>query len=88
MGLKYRSVGDSGAGNNIDVDLTPNGDLWNGTTWGGGMWSGGQTSEETLFNLGSAKYVRIQVRFDNKNTIGSSFKVFWNELYANIKSER
>lgn len=75
MNVRYRLDGDTSDGVAIPVDLTPGGSVWNTLVWGSGSWGGTRTNVEAQLDLGGIQGRRLQLRFDNQNTAGQSFKV-------------
>lgn len=88
MNVRYRADGDSGSGDLIQIDLTPGGSLWGTMTWGVDTWGGGRVDRESDHSLGTKLGRRIQIRFDNGNTVGRAFKVHRLKILMNLRSER
>lgn len=87
MGVRYRKDGDSSDGNEILVDLTPGGSLWDTAIWGLDEWGGAQTDNETQHSFGTLLGRRLQMRFDNQDTANQYFKVHRLELLMNLRRQ-
>lgn len=88
MFMRYRLDGDESVGNSTEIDLTPSGTLWGFSTWGGGVWNAGQLRKEQQYPIGPLLGKRIQVRFDNNNTVGKGFKVHQFKVTYNPRRQR
>lgn len=88
MNVRYRSDGDSGSGDLIEIDLTPGGSLWGTMVWGTDTWGSGRTDVETDHSLGTKLGRRIQLKFDNGNVAGRAFKVHRMRMLMNLRAER
>ncbi len=93
MTLRYRTDSDAGVGNYQNIDLTSGGSVWgsgvNGLTWGVGKWGGGVAQTEKRVFFGAAlRGKRLQIRFDNQNTVNQRFAVYRAQFLYNIKGYR
>lgn len=88
MYMRVRIDGDQSVGNSTPIDLTPSGTLWGFSTWGGGFWNGGQLRKETQFPIGPLLGKRLQIRFDNNDTVAQGFKVHQFKVIYNPRRQR
>jgi len=87
MQISYRIDSDKGQGNSQQIDLDPQGSLWNSMIWGQNTWGGGKDRVDARVDLfGSGK--RVAFKFSNLNTAGSGFKVVRGNCYYNRRGLR
>ena len=87
MRISYRINSDKGAGDGQDIDLNPGGSLWGTALWTIDTWGGGQVRADMKIDLTGVGQ-RISVKFTNKNTAGSGFKVIRGNVYYNRRGLR
>lgn len=88
MSLTYRTNSDRGSGTRQEINLSPGGSLWGAMVWGVDSWGGGVTRADEKVFFAGASGTRLQVRFDNQDTVDQAFKVIRCALTYNLRSER
>jgi hypothetical protein len=88
MTVRVRTDGSTGAGTASNIDLSGASGLWGALVWGSGLWGSSRTDFETRIPIGKLLGKRLQIRFDNQNTVGQSFKVHRVELGMNLRRRR
>lgn len=88
MRFKWRIDGDAGVGNSYNIDLTPLGMVWGTGVWGTSTWGGGAVETDKMVSLANSLGRRIQIGFDNQNTLTQGFKVHRLKIKANLRGER
>jgi hypothetical protein len=93
MNLRYLTDSDKGSGTNMAIDLTSGGTIWgsgtNGLIFGTSTWGGGTNQTEKRVYFGSGiRGKRIQIRFDNQNTINQRFKVYRAQFLYTLRGYR
>lgn len=86
MNIKWRIDGDAGSGYGTTINLASITSLWGTLIWGSGVWGAGSTENEEAVPLGRLIGKRIQVRFDNQNTVNQGFKVY--RLFVDMNLRR
>lgn len=87
MNVRVRTDGDTSDGTAYPVYLDSGGSFWGTMVYGVDPWGGLRTDSETRIVMGFIGK-RFQIRFDNQNTAGQSFKVHRVELGFNIRRRR
>lgn len=87
MQIQY-IVDSDGEGIGIDVDLNPDGSVWNAFSWGADTWGGGNLRKDVKIELGRRVGKRISYKFNNKNTAGNAFKVIRGSTFYNRRGLR
>jgi len=85
MNVRYRIDGDLGAGDVFTINLNPLPSVWGTMIWGVGIWSANVDDKEERFRVGRTKGHRIQLRFDNQNTVNQGFKVHQFKIGMNVR---
>ena len=88
MQFGWKVDGDTGVGNTKDINLDPGGSLWGTMVWGIDYWGGGVADVEAKAYLERVRGRRIQFYFNNKNTVGSRFKIIGLDYRYNVCNER
>jgi len=87
MNMRVRIDGDEGVGDAYQIDLTPSGGLWS-QLWGNFLWGAGSQRQEIEIPVGPRLGKRIQIGFDNQNTVGQGFKVHSFKIRMNLRRQR
>lgn len=85
MNIRLRIDGDSGVGQVYELSLNTGAGNWGSMVWGVDPWGALRTDLQSRIPLGRLLGRRIQVRFDNQNTVNQAFKVHRVELDMNIR---
>lgn len=88
MGVTVRIDSDKGGGSTTQIPLDPGGSVYGTMIWGQDPYDAGRQEFENKFSIGSYRGKRIQIKFDNQNTVGQSFKVIGLALTYNIRGLR
>lgn len=88
MSVRTRVDGSTGAGGAQNIDLTGTGSTWGSMVYGIDPWGAARTDAETRLAIGGLRGKRIQIRFDNQNTVGQGFKVHRVEIGMNVRRRR
>lgn len=88
MGLTIRVDSDKGDGLTYDLDCSPGDSVWGTIIFGQNNWDAGTETKDIKQPLGQFRGKRIQMKFSNKNTLNSGFKVVGLNLTYNLKGKR
>ena len=88
MGITVRVDSDKGGGSTTQVSLDPGGSLYGTMIWGQDPYDAGRQEFENKFSIGTYRGKRIQIKFDNQNTVNQNFKVIGLSLTYNVRGLR
>lgn len=88
MNMVIRIDGDEGAGDTFQLDVTPGGSLWNNFNWNNGNWGPGLQRKEIETPVGPRLGKRIQVGYNNQDTVAQGFKVHSFKVRMNLRRQR
>jgi hypothetical protein len=88
MDLGYRTDGDKGDGDRVQIDCNPGGSLWGAMVFGRDPWGGGDEDDIINQPLGIARGKRIQFKFSNQSVAGQAFRVSGYTFSYNRKGAR
>lgn len=94
LGNYYMSVrriidGDTSLGVESTVNLSPGGSLWGAMVWGVDPWGGAKERTKVTLYFGTASGKRLQIRFDNQNTVNQGFHVYGSASFSyNVRGKR
>lgn len=89
VGISYILDADAtGSGDLQQVNTSPGGSLWGSMTWGSNSWGGGSTRKLYKLELATANGLKVQFKFDNRNTAGRAFEVLRGTFFYNDRGRR